>query len=64
MFRFIKKAKEKGLTLVPLRVYFSDRGIAKCELALCKGLKLHDKREKMKNADATRDMQRAMRRRH
>jgi len=64
MSRFIKKAKEKGLTLVPLRVYFSDRGIAKCELALCKGLKLHDKREKMKNADATRDMQRALRRRH
>lgn len=64
MSRFIKKAKEKGLTLVPLRVYFNARGIAKCELALCKGLKLHDKREKLKTADATRDMQRALRRRH
>lgn len=61
MSRFQKKAKEKGLTLVPLRMYFNQRGIAKCELALCKGLKLHDKREKMKSADAQRDMQRAMR---
>lgn len=63
MHRLVKKAKEKGLTLVPLRVYFNQRGIAKCEMALCKGLKLHDKREKMKAADARRDMQRATRRR-
>lgn len=62
MVRFIKKAKEKGLTLIPLKMYFNPRGIAKCELALCKGLKLHDKREKMKKADAQRDMARAMRR--
>lgn len=63
MTRFIKKAKEKGLTLVPLRMYFNQRGIAKCEMALCKGLKLHDKRDKMKTADARRDMDRAMKRR-
>jgi len=63
MSRFQKKAKEKGLTLVPLRMYFNPRGIAKCELALCKGLKVHDKREKMKSADARRDMERALRRR-
>ncbi|MCA9193657.1 MAG: SsrA-binding protein SmpB [Planctomycetales bacterium] len=62
MARFIGKAKEKGLTLVPLRMYFNARGIAKCELALCKGMKLHDKREKMKKADARRDMERALRR--
>lgn len=62
MVRFIKKAKEKGLTLVPLKMYFNDRGIAKCEMALCKGLKLHDKREKLKKADAQRDMARAIRR--
>ena len=63
MARFLKKAKEKGLTLVPLRMYFSPRGLAKCELALCKGLKLHDKREKMKTADARRDIERAVKRR-
>ncbi len=63
MQRLLKKAKEKGLTLVPLRMYFNPRGLAKCELALCKGLKLHDKREKMKSADAKRDMERALKRR-
>lgn len=62
MLRFIRKAKEKGLTLVPLKMYFNQRGIAKCEIALCRGLKLHDKREKMKKADAKRDMERAVRR--
>lgn len=63
MLKFIGKAKEKGLTLIPLRMYFSERGVAKCEMALCKGLKIHDKREKLKKADAQRDMQRALRRR-
>lgn len=61
--KFAGRAKEKGLTLVPLRMYFNERGIAKVELALCKGRKLHDKREKLKKADAQRDMQRASRRR-
>ena len=62
MTRFIGKAKEKGLTLVPLRMYFNERGVAKCEIALCKGLKMHDKRDKLKKADARRDIERAMRR--
>jgi SsrA-binding protein len=44
-------------------MYFNERGIAKCELALCKGLKLHDKRDKMKKEDARRDIERAVRRR-
>ncbi len=60
--KFIGRAKEKGLTIVPLKMYFNPRGIAKCEIALCKGLQLHDKREKLKKADAQRDMQRAQRR--
>lgn len=63
MRKFIGKAKEKGLTLVPLKMYFNARGIAKCELALCQGRKLHDKREKMKKDDARRDIERAVRRR-
>lgn len=63
MAKFIGRASEKGLTLVPMRMYFNERGIVKCEMALCKGLKLHDKREKMKKADAKRDISRAIRRR-
>lgn len=63
MLKFIGKAKEKGLTLVPLKLFFNERGIAKCEMALCKGLKLFDKRDKMKKADARRDIERAVRRR-
>lgn len=63
MNRFMGKAKEKGLTLVPLRLYFNERGLAKCEMALCRGLKIHDKREKMKKDDARREIERAVRRR-
>ncbi|GIW98628.1 MAG: SsrA-binding protein [Pirellulaceae bacterium] len=60
--RFLGKAKEKGLTLIPLRIYFNERGIAKCELALCRGLKVYDKREKMRKADARREIERVMKR--
>ena len=62
--RFAGRAKERGLTLVPLRVYFTDRSVAKCVIALCKGRKLHDKREVMKKADARREMDRAMKNRN
>lgn len=62
MLKFIGRANEKGLTLVPLRMYFNERGIVKCEIALCKGLRLHDKREKLKKDDARRDIARAIRR--
>ena len=61
MSKFIGKAKEKGLTLVPMKMYFNERGIVKCEMALCRGRKLHDKRDKLKKADARRDMDRAVR---
>ena len=61
--KFAGKAHENGLTLVPLRMYFNQRGIAKLLVGLCKGKKLHDKRESMKKADMNRDMQRALRRR-
>ncbi|MFO0915468.1 MAG: SsrA-binding protein SmpB [Pirellulales bacterium] len=59
--RFAGKAVEKGLTLVPLKVYFK-QGRAKLLLGLCRGRKLHDKREVLKKAEAQRDMQRALRR--
>jgi SsrA-binding protein len=61
--KFAGKAHEKGLTLVPLKLYFNERGIAKVLLGLCRGRKLHDKREVLKKADVKRDLQRAMRRR-
>jgi SsrA-binding protein len=61
--KFAGQAHEKGLTLVPLKVYFNARGIAKVLLGLCRGKKLHDKRETLKQNDARRDMDRAMRQR-
>jgi SsrA-binding protein len=60
--KFARQAHEKGLTLVPLKVYFNERGIAKVLLGLCRGRKLHDKREKLRKEDQQRDMQRALRR--
>lgn len=59
--KFAGKAHERGLTLVPLKVYFTERGIAKCVMALVKGKKLHDKRETLKRRDTERGLQRAMR---
>lgn len=55
------KAKERGLTLIPLRVYFNARGIAKCVMGLVKGKQLHDKRQAIKDRDTQRGLQRAMR---
>jgi SsrA-binding protein len=52
---------EKGLTLVPLRLYIKG-SIAKVEVALAKGKKLYDKRESIARRDAERDIGRAMRR--
>lgn len=63
LHRFALKAKERGLTLIPLRVYFTDRAVAKCVIALCKGRKLHDKREVLKKADARREIDRAIKQR-
>jgi SsrA-binding protein len=57
--RFAGKASEKGLTLVPLRMYFRE-GRAKVELAVAKGKQSHDKRETLKKADARRQIDRAL----
>lgn len=61
--KFAAQAHERGLTLVPLKLYFNERGIAKLLVGLCRGKKLHDKREAIKQADVKRGLQRAMRRR-
>lgn len=58
--RLIGGVQEKGLTLVPLELYFR-RGFAKVTLALARGKKLYDKRETMKRRTAEREVERAFR---
>lgn len=55
-----KKIKESGLTIIPLKMFLNDRGLAKLEIGLAKGKKIYDKRESLKQKDANRDMDRAM----
>ncbi len=57
--RLKAKVTQKGLTLVPLEVYFNERGLAKVTLALCRGKRTHDKREDLKKKDARREMRQA-----
>jgi SsrA-binding protein len=52
------KLKEKGYTLVPLRIYFNTKGLAKMEIGLARGKKLHDKRETIRKKDVDREMKR------
>ena len=52
------KLKDKGLTIIPLRMYLSESGYAKVEIALAKGRKLYDRRENLKQKDIQRNMQR------
>ena len=52
------KIEEKGLTLVPLRLFINDRGFAKMEIAVGRGKKLHDKRDSMRERDAKRELDR------
>lgn len=59
--RLIGTLQEKGLTLVPLRLYFK-RGIAKVELGLGRGKKTHDKREAIKQREVRREIERVARR--
>lgn len=59
--KFAAQAMQKGLTLVPLKLYFK-RGKAKLLLGICRGRKLHDKREVLKKKTMQRDISRAMRR--
>lgn len=56
------KGEEKGFTIVPLRIFISERGFAKVEIALAQGKKDFDKRETIKERDTKREIDRAMRR--
>jgi len=60
--RWGSKIKEKGLTLVPLKVFLSDRGFVKIEIGLAKGKKNHDKRDSIKAKDSKREIDRVMKR--
>ena len=59
--RLIGAIHRQGMTLVPLKLYFNSRGIAKLELGLAKGKKLHDKRDTEKKRDWERQKGRLMR---
>jgi SsrA-binding protein len=58
--KILAKLKEKGVTLIPLRLYIEKRGFAKLELGLARGKKLYDKRDSLKDAEAKRELGRVM----
>ena len=53
-----QKLKEKGFTIIPLSIYFNQRGYAKMKIGLGKGKKLHDKRESIKQRESEREIKR------
>ena len=59
--KLIGAVEREGMTVVPLKLYFNDKGRAKIEIALAKGKKLHDKRETEKKRDWQREQGRLMR---
>ncbi len=63
ILKFAESAGQQGLTLVPLDMHFSQRGMVKVTLAVAKGRKLHDKRERLKKDTAQKEIRQAMRRR-
>ncbi|NQZ78250.1 MAG: SsrA-binding protein SmpB [Ekhidna sp.] len=56
--KFKAKTEEKGLTIVPVRLYINSRGFAKIEIALAKGKKIYDKRDSIKQKDQKRELER------
>lgn len=59
--KLIGKLKEKGLALIPLKIYFKENGRAKVELGLARGKKQYDKRAALKEKQTTRELQREIR---
>lgn len=53
-----KSVQAKGLTIVPLKLYTNEKGIAKLDIGLCRGKKTYDKRESLKESDTKRDIER------
>ena len=56
--RFEAKMKEKGYTLIPVKIFFNDKNFVKVEIGLARGKKVHDKRESIKERDTQREMKR------
>jgi SsrA-binding protein len=54
------KVKSKGVTIIPLRMFFTDKGLVKIEIALAKGKRVYDKKQKIIENDVKRDMAREM----
>ena len=54
----LKDVQNKGLTIIPLRLFTNEKGLAKLDIALCKGKKNYDKRETIKDRDNKRDLDR------
>lgn len=53
-----KKTRETGLTIIPLKLFLNEKGMAKLEIALCRGKKVYDKRESIRDRDVQRDLDR------
>lgn len=60
--KLFSRVKEKGYSIIPLRLYLSEKGYAKLEIALARGKKLFDKREDLKEKEARREMDRTTKR--
>ena len=56
--KMIGKVKEKGMSIIPIRLFINDKGKAKLEIALAKGKKVYDKRESIKKKDIEREIER------
>ncbi|ESU19267.1 SsrA-binding protein [Flavobacterium cauense R2A-7] len=54
----LKSVQNKGLTIIPLRLFTNEKGLAKMDIALCRGKKTYDKRESLKEQDTKRDLDR------
>jgi SsrA-binding protein len=58
--RIQAKMKERGFTLVPLRIFFNEKSLVKVEIGLARGKKVHDKRESLREKDIKREISRAL----
>ncbi|MCZ6520061.1 MAG: SsrA-binding protein SmpB [Bacteroidetes bacterium] len=56
--KIFNKSRDKGITIIPVRIYISNRGLAKLEIAIAKGKKLYDKRKDIQERDAKRELAR------
>lgn len=58
LIKLERKVKERGVTIIPLKLFINERGLAKLEIALARGKKIYDKRESIKQKDLQREIER------